>query len=600
MKTKLFFRKQKLMCMVMSLFFGLSLTGQNQMETTDKSVQKTISIGINAGYDLLPSYNSDFTYYDVSGGIKFGLKADYNLGIWGLGLDYDFLKNSVSSSVSSPLFYDTLQINSSTKEEMTESISRQFIGIGPNLNFDVADPIRLSLSGRVGYAVTKGGELITTALHPDGSKTDHHVMFSGLDAAGLAVKAGLGIDYGVTEKLSVGLGVYYMNHLSVKPDRNFDLNNRGNMGIVYGHTPFEVNQSNYAIGLGAPYIIDSPRDFSDISNPFSSIGLNLGITYLLSSEATVKKEEKEISETVNNAKVILTVRDEISRKTIPGSDVIVKDLNGKIVSTGSTNSYGIVEINDLKPDNYVISANVYGTETSTVSLAKDDLKPNTTISKEVLYSDLRFILKGTAVNKRTRAGEPGVIISLTNTSNRSVQQESSGADGTFAFKLDKNTSYELVGVKENRLSETKRATTLGLTRSTTLFVNLELGVENFDCGRGTILDIKYAFDKSDLQSESKFELDRVIRYMKDHPTSIIEMSAHTDSRGDSAYNLSLSDKRAQSAMNYILSRGISSSRVTAQGYGETRLKNHCDDNANCSEVDHAINRRTEATLICRR
>ena len=578
---------------------SIPTSGQAIEQSNRDGKTKSIKAGINLGYDLLPSYNTDFTYYDQGAGLKLGLNIDYQLGKWGLGLDYDFIQNSTFSSLSDPLFYDTLEINGTTKTDLSESIARHFIGLGPNLNLDLTDKVGLKLSGRLGYAFTTGGELVTTSIHPDGTKNDHHVLFSGLDAGGLGIKGALNISYGLTDKIHLSLGAYYLNHLSVKPDRSFELNARGNLGLVYGHTPFVTNRSTNSIGLGAPFIIDSPIDFSEISNTFSSIGVQVGLTYLLRSEVMAQKEEK-ITQVINQAKVLLTVRDEISKKTIPGADVIVKDFNGKIITTGTTNSYGLFEINDLKPDNYIVSANVYGTETSSISLTKDDLKPNTTISKEVLYSDLRFILKGVAVNKRSRVGEPGVVISLTNTRNRSVQQESSGGDGSFAFKLDKNTSYDLVGVKENRLSETKRATTVGLTRSTTLFVNLELGVENFDCGRGTILDIKYAFDKSDLQAESKFELDRVIRYMKDHPTSIIEMSAHTDSRGDSAYNLSLSDKRAQSAKNYILSRGIDSSRVTAQGYGETRLKNHCDDSANCSEVDHAINRRTEATLICRR
>lgn len=269
------------------------------------------------------------------------------------------------------------------------------------------------------------------------------------------------------------------------------------------------------------------------------------------------------------------------------------------MSSGTTNAFGIFEVSNLDKDNYSISANVYGVETSTSSIYKDELKPGATINKSVMYSDLRFILKGNALNKKTRAGEPGVIVSLTHTGNRTVQQESTKGDGAFAFKLDKNSSYEIVGVKENRLSEIKRASTVGLNRSTTLFVNLELGVENFDCGRGTKLDIKYDYDKWALLPASKFELDRVIRYMKDHPNSRIEMSAHTDSRGSNDYNLNLSHKRANSAKTYILSKGIAPSRITAQGYGETRLKNHCKDGTQCSEADHAINRRTEATLICR-
>lgn len=563
---------------------------------------RNLQFGINVGYDLLPKYSNTYTYYGINGGLKFGVTADYYFGNIGVGVDYDYLKNSVSSTISDPLFYDTLQINSSSKIEVSESITRQFIGIGPNYNLGIGNTLNLKLYARGGYAITQGGELITTATHPDGTKVDHHVMFSGLDAASLAIKAGLGINYALTEDLAINAGVYYINQLAVHPDRSFELNNRGQMGMVYGHTPFVENQSNYAIGLGAPYVIAAPLNMTDISDPFSSIGVNLGVVYTLNSQSKPKPEKKkeEVPEVVsNNNKIIITVEDEMSKQVVPGAEVFLKNQVGEIVSRGISNKKGVVEFKNLAGEDYAISGNVYGTATSVTTVGKQELNPQLPTSKKIFYFDLRFILKGNVVNKRSRSGEPGVTVSLTNNSNRAVLKETTSGDGSFGFVLEKNASYNLVAIKENKLSDIRGVSTKGLNRSTTLFVDLELGVDNLDCGKGTILDIKYEFDKSDLLSESKFEIDKVIRYMKDHPNSRIEMSAHTDSRGPSEYNLSLSDKRARSAVDYILSRGINASRITSQGYGETRLKNHCKDGTTCSEADHAINRRTEATLICR-
>ena len=237
-------------------------------------------------------------------------------------------------------------------------------------------------------------------------------------------------------------------------------------------------------------------------------------------------------------------------------------------------------------------------ETTIANVSKEEFLPNAVLQKEVRYTDLRFILKGKTINKNNRSQEPNVIVSLTNLVNRNVKQDNSDGRGGFGFRLDKNASYELVGTKENKLSEIERTSTVGLTRSTTLFVDLELGVDNFDCNQGTLLDIKYELAKHRLTPSAKIELDRLVQYLKDHQGSRIVLGSHTDSRGNDTYNYRLSRRRANSAATYIASKGIDSSRIISEGHGERRLLNRCDDGINCSEAEHQINRRTEAKLIC--
>ena len=73
--------------------------------------------------------------------------------------------------------------------------------------------------------------------------------------------------------------------------------------------------------------------------------------------------------------------------------------------------------------------------------------------------------------------------------------------------------------------------------------------------------------------------------------------SHTDSRGNDDYNMSLSQQRANSVVNYLVGKGISRSRLVAKGYGETRLVNRCANGVECSEADHKKNRRTEFRII---
>jgi len=113
--------------------------------------------------------------------------------------------------------------------------------------------------------------------------------------------------------------------------------------------------------------------------------------------------------------------------------------------------------------------------------------------------------------------------------------------------------------------------------------------------------IYFDFDKHNIRKDAAIELDKVVALMKQYPDIRIELGSHTDCRGKWDVNMRLSNKRAKSSANYIISRGISRNRVTYKGYGETKLINDCDCKGKsakpCSKEDHALNRRTEFIII---
>jgi len=111
-----------------------------------------------------------------------------------------------------------------------------------------------------------------------------------------------------------------------------------------------------------------------------------------------------------------------------------------------------------------------------------------------------------------------------------------------------------------------------------------------------IENILFEFNKSELQEQSKQTLDKVVLAMLSNVQFNIELSAHSDSKGGDIYNLKLSEQRANSAKNYIISKGIDASRIVAKGYGETRLINNCGNTTICSDDEHAVNRRLEFKL----
>ncbi|SHF19523.1 WD40-like Beta Propeller Repeat [Mariniphaga anaerophila] len=123
-------------------------------------------------------------------------------------------------------------------------------------------------------------------------------------------------------------------------------------------------------------------------------------------------------------------------------------------------------------------------------------------------------------------------------------------------------------------------------------------LEKVEVGQKFVLEnIYYDFDKSDILPESEVELNKLVKVLEDNPKWKIELGSHTDSRGSSTYNEKLSQRRSESAVGYIISQGISESRIIARGYGETQLVNECADGVQCTEEQHRQNRRTEFTIL---
>ena len=111
--------------------------------------------------------------------------------------------------------------------------------------------------------------------------------------------------------------------------------------------------------------------------------------------------------------------------------------------------------------------------------------------------------------------------------------------------------------------------------------------------------IYFDFDKSYIRPDAAEELDKVVKLMVDeYPGMVIRLESHTDSRAPDQYNIVLSNNRAKSTNDYIISNGIDASRITKhEGFGETQLVNKCSNDVKCTEDEHQSNRRTEFIII---
>lgn len=118
-----------------------------------------------------------------------------------------------------------------------------------------------------------------------------------------------------------------------------------------------------------------------------------------------------------------------------------------------------------------------------------------------------------------------------------------------------------------------------------------------DYGPIELKDIYYDFDKWYIRQESERELTKLLGFLQENPDAVVEIGSHTDARAPFDYNIKLSQRRAQSVVDWLIARGISKSRLKPKGYGETQPRNNCTDGVACSEYEHQRNRRTEFRII---
>jgi outer membrane protein OmpA-like peptidoglycan-associated protein len=165
----------------------------------------------------------------------------------------------------------------------------------------------------------------------------------------------------------------------------------------------------------------------------------------------------------------------------------------------------------------------------------------------------------------------------------------------FKRALKKNSSYVATSQVEGYMNSSKTITTVGKPFGT---IKETILVEKVVVGQIFVMEnIYYDFDKWDILPESEIELDKLVQVMNDNPSWKVELGSHTDCRGNDAYNEKLSQKRSDSAVEYIVNKGIAKDRIVAKGYGETMLVNECDDGVDCTPEQHRKNRRTEFKIL---
>ncbi|MBC8054438.1 MAG: OmpA family protein [Sphingobacteriaceae bacterium] len=210
---------------------------------------------------------------------------------------------------------------------------------------------------------------------------------------------------------------------------------------------------------------------------------------------------------------------------------------------------------------------------------------------------LFFAVDGEVSDKSTGTVLSNVEVILLNKSTNQQQSTFSDVQGKFHFDLAPETEYVITGNQAQYYSKQEGSiTTIGLKESTVFNVKFELE-RSKDTYMVKLQNIYYNFDKWSIRPDAAVELNKVASFMSNMPNITVELRSHTDSRGKEVYNKWLSQKRAQSAVNYLVKQGVATARLTAVGLGETELLNRCSNGVKCSLKDHQMNRRTEFKVV---
>ncbi|MEO8884512.1 MAG: OmpA family protein [Mucilaginibacter sp.] len=355
-----------------------------------------------------------------------------------------------------------------------------------------------------------------------------------------------------------------------------------NMQYKRGLTSFVTNYIQYSIGVGVS--MDKKKKAAP------SMAIVIPEKQVKAAEPVVVAQE--IKTPIKN--LVIKVTDELTGLPLSGVEVSVTGSGGKASAVSGPD--GKVAFSNILAANYSISGLLHSINTKVQKLSKSDFDvQGTDININISHNDPRFTLSGRVSNKNTGNPESGVTVNLVNTTqNTSVDMQDGLADGTFNLQLDGGSDFTVSGKKASYISNIEKISTKGLTRSKTLYVNLELAIEQALPDKAIRLsNIYYDIGSTKIRASASSDLEKLVKFLNDNPGLKIEIASHTDSRGSKAANLKLSQARAQEVVNYLQKNGISKSRLIPKGYGATKLANGCKAGVKCTEALHKQNRRTE-------
>jgi len=339
-------------------------------------------------------------------------------------------------------------------------------------------------------------------------------------------------------------------------------------------------------------------------NGFYQLVLEKDKTYNIVAEKgdfmgnAIVKTDKDY-DTMSNTDILLKPKTEVfgkikdqNGKNAAGVEVKLFDENGNLLAVTTTDKDGNYKFALVKDKNYQIVASKGEYEGDENIYTGQNWNPNDPL-------DITLRLKGrpalgVVTDRITKKGIEGVKAVITDKATNKKTIVFTNAKGEFNANLRPNSNYILVFSKDGYFPKTLEVPTgskLPEKIDLNLDYNLSLDQSDYD-----VKAIYYDFGKASITADSKLQLDKLADVMKNNPFSSLEVKAYADCRGSEQTNMRLSIARSKAVKDYLISKGINSSRISTESMGATNFVNNCYKPEMCTEEEHALNRRAEFNI----
>jgi outer membrane protein OmpA-like peptidoglycan-associated protein len=268
--------------------------------------------------------------------------------------------------------------------------------------------------------------------------------------------------------------------------------------------------------------------------------------------------------------------------------------DGKMKESVFTDESGVINRCLVASSSYEYKAEKIQYRPSSVKLSGSELSAGV-VDKQLVLEPTSVDITAKVFNRDDKVPVPDQEVVLTNVTTGTTETLKTNGDGMVTKRgLDRECDYEFSATRENCGTAKENFNTRNIEGDKKLTLDIPL------LCKGDIIkldNIYYDYREFKIRIDAAKELDKLVELMNKYPTMKIELRSHTDSRGSDELNLSLSQKRAKSAVDYLISKGIDKKRLVAKGYGEKELVNGCTNDVECTDAEHEKNRRTEFKIL---
>lgn len=223
------------------------------------------------------------------------------------------------------------------------------------------------------------------------------------------------------------------------------------------------------------------------------------------------------------------------------------------------------------------------------------------VENEPLTLDCIQEVMGTVRDRISNEVLAGATVKIIDEENNEISSTITDSDGNYILQLDCSKGNFVRASRDGYVpAEEYLPISDGKPRIVDFYLERDVVTGGFGDDLAKLLQLStiyFDLNKFNIRPDAEIEIQKVIVAMEKYPSLKIKVNSHTDSRGIDAYNLWLSQKRAESTVNYMISKGISPDRLQGEGFGETRLVNDCVNGVQCSEEQHQLNRRSEFIIF---